>query len=436
MFLSPACNAPEGAGLFHPQEFTLDNGMRVVLIENHRSPIVTHMMWFRVGASDDPAGKSGIAHFFEHLMFKGTKKIPAGEISRIIARNGGDDNAFTSYDYTAYYANIAVDRLPLIMELEADRMENLTLTDEVLLPERDVILEERKQVVESDPMRRLQEQVYAALLPGVPYGTPIIGWAHEIAALDKTAADYFYGHWYAPNNAVLVISGDITMDQLRPMVEKYYGALKPKPVPNRVRAKLAEPPVQRRIEMTDPDVQLPLLNIAYVAPTYGSSKDNGPYALQIMNEIMGEGASSTLYKELVMQQKIASSVGIYYNPVAMTDNAMVVYAAPVPGKPITELETALKASLQAALNKGFTDAEVENAKRRLIAEATYARDSVRHPAYLFGMALTTGQDIKDVEEWPDRIAAVTANDVTQAARKVLQTEHYVTGVLLPEPAKE
>lgn len=436
MFLSPACDAPEGAGLFHPQEFTLDNGMRVILIENHRAPIVTHMMWFRVGASDDPAGKSGIAHFFEHLMFKGTKKIPAGEISRIIARNGGDDNAFTSYDYTAYYTNIAVDRLPLIMELEADRMENLTLTDEVLLPERDVILEERKQVVESDPMRRLQEQVYAALLPGVPYGTPIIGWAHEIAALDKTAADYFYGHWYAPNNAVLVISGDITMDQLKPLVQKYYGSLKPKPVPNRVRVKLAEPPVQRRIEMRDPDVQLPLLNIAYVAPTYGSSKDKTPYALQIMNEILGEGASSTLYNDLVMKQKIASSVGIYYNPVAMTDNAMVVYAAPVPGKPITDLEAALKTSLQAALDKGFTDDEVANAKQRLIAEATYARDSVRHPAYLFGMALTTGQDIKDVEEWPDRIAAVSASDVTQAARKVLQTDHYVTGVLLPESAKE
>ncbi|HCM83712.1 MAG TPA: peptidase M16, partial [Rhodospirillaceae bacterium] len=252
MLLSPvALASPEGAGLFHPKEFTLENGMRVVLIENHRAPIVTHMMWYRVGAADDPIGKSGIAHFFEHLMFKGTKKVPAGEISRIIARNGGDDNAFTSYDYTAYYTNIAVDRLPLIMELEADRMENLALADDILLTERDVILEERKQVVESDPMRRLQEQVYAALQPGLPYGTPIIGWAHEIAALDKTAADYFYGHWYAPNNAILVISGDITIEQLRPLAEKYYGPLKPKPVPSRVRLKSDEPPVARRIELQD-----------------------------------------------------------------------------------------------------------------------------------------------------------------------------------------
>lgn len=436
MFLSPTASAAEGPGLFNPKEFTLDNGMRVILVENHRAPVVTHMMWFRVGAADDPVGKSGIAHFFEHLMFKGTHKIPAGEISRIIARNGGDDNAFTSYDYTAYYTNIAVDRLPLIMELEADRMENLSLADDILVTERDVILEERKQVVDSDPLRRLQEQVYAALQPGLPYGTPIIGWAHEIAALDKQAANYFYSHWYAPNNAVLVISGDITMEKLKPMVEEHYGKLKPKPVPSRVRLKADEPPVQRRIELSDPDVQLPLLNIAYIAPTYGSSKDNMPYALQIMNEILGEGASSILYKELVMKNKIASSVGIYYNPVALTENAMVVYAAPVPGMDITKLETELHAELKRAISVGFTAEQVEGAKRRLIAEATYARDSVRHPAYLFGMALTTGQDIKDVEEWPQRIAAITADDVNAAAHKVFDTEHFVTGVLLPEPAKE
>lgn len=437
MFLSPVAAASgKGSGLFHPQEFTLENGMRVVLVENHRAPIVTHMIWFRVGAADDPIGKSGIAHFFEHLMFKGTKKIPAGEISRIIARNGGDDNAFTSYDYTAYYTNIAVDRLPLIMELEADRMENLSLADDIVVTERDVILEERKQVVESDPLRRLQEQVFAALQPGLPYGTPIIGWKHEIEDLDKHAADYFYSHWYAPNNAILVVSGDITMDQLKPMVEQHYGALKPKPVPSRVRLKAEEPPLQRRIELSDPDVQLPLINIAFIAPSYGSGKGQVPYALQVMNEILGEGASSILYKELVMKQKIASSVGLYYNPVAMTENAMILYAAPVPGMDIKKLETALHVELRRAISVGFKSDEVENAKKRLIAEATYARDSVRHPAYLFGMALTTGQDIQDVEEWPDRIGTITVDDVNNAAREVLLTDHHVTGVLLPEAAQE
>ena len=422
----------EAPGLFHPQSFMLPNGMRVVLIENHRAPIATHMIWFGVGSADDPLGKSGIAHFFEHLMFKGTHKIPAGEISRIVARNGGNDNAFTSYDYTAYYTNIAVDRLPLIMELESDRMENLALADDILLTERDVILEERKQVVDSQPMNRLQEQLTKALLPGLPYGTSIIGWADEIAALDKSAADYFYGHWYAPTNATLVLSGAMTMAELRPMAEKYFGPLKPKPVPARARAKASAPPMPQRIELADDAVQLPLINIAYVAPTYGSRKDVTPYALQIVNEIMGEGASSRLYKELVMRQQIASSVGLYYNPTALADNALMVYGAPTPDTEITALESALHAEVARAVADGFTDEEVAMAKRRMIAEATYARDSIKNPAYLFGMALTTGQDLMDVEAWPDRIGAVTTADVNVAARVVWDTKNFITGVLLPK----
>jgi zinc protease len=422
----------DGHGIFHPQSFTLPNGMQVVLIENHRSPVVTHMVWFRVGSADDPAGHSGIAHFFEHLMFKGTKKIAAGEISRIIARNGGDDNAFTSYDYTAYYSNIAVDRLPLIMELEADRMENLALDPEIVKTERDVVLEERKQVVESDPIRRMQEKVYAALFPGLPYGTPVIGWQHEIAQLDKTQADYFYGHWYAPNNAILVVSGDITMDALRPLAEQYYGPLKQKPVPLRVRKKSDELPTPQRIEVKDKDVQLPMIKIAYVAPSYGTAKNNAPYALQIADEIMGAGASSRLYKELVMKQQIASSVGMYYTPTSIADNAWVVYGAPVPGGDIAAVEAALHAELARAVADGFTEDEVTRAKKRMIAEATYARDSVRHPAYLFGMALTTGQELVDVEAWPERIAAVTPAEVNDAAREVLNTKNCITGILLPE----
>jgi len=429
--------AAEGSpGLFHPQSFTLPNGMRVVLIENHRAPIVTHMMWYRVGSADDPIGQSGIAHFFEHLMFKGTAKIPAGEISRIVARNGGDDNAFTSYDYTAYYTSIAVDRLPLIMELEADRMENLALVDEVLFTERDVILEERKQVVDSQPMHRLQEQMMTALLPHLPYGTPIIGWADEISKLDKIAADYFYAHWYAPNNAILVVSGAVTMDELRPLAEKYYGLLKPKPMLPRLRPKSDHLPAPQRIILSDPAVQLPVLNLAYVAPSYGSASDGRvPYALEVMNEIMSEGATSRLYKSLVMEQKIASSVGMYYNATALADNSLIVYAAPVPDVAIEGLEKALHTEIRRAVNDGFTETEIAGAKKRMIAEATYARDSVKHPAYLFGMALTTGQDLQDIEEWPERIAAVGAAEVNAAARLVFNTENFITAVLLHEEHK-
>ncbi len=421
------------AGIFHPESFTLANGMQVVLIENHRAPIVSHMVWFRVGAADDPVGHSGIAHFFEHLMFKGTKKVAAGEISRIIAKNGGDDNAFTSYDFTSYYSNIAVDRLPLIMELEADRMQNLNLDPEILRTERDVVIEERKQTVESDPSRRLQEQMQAALLSGLPYGTPIIGWHHEIEKLDKTHADSFYANWYAPNNAILVISGDITVDKLKPLAEQFYGSIPARHVPVRNRPARVLPPTQQRITVTDEDVQLPILNISYVAPTYGAS-DNAtmPYALQVLMEIFGEGATSRLYRTLVMQQNIASSVGVYYNPVAMQRNALSLYAAPLPGAGLENIEAQLHAEVKKLLAQGVTDAEVAEAKKRLIAHATYARDSVMHPAYLFGMALTIGQTVDDVEAWPDRIAAVQTADVNAAARAVFDTDDYVTGELLPE----
>ena len=431
--LSPATLASEATGLFHPTTFTLSNGMRVILIENHRAPVVAHMIWFNVGSADDPIGQSGIAHFFEHLMFKGTQKIAPGEISRIIAQQGGEDNAFTSYDFTAYFTKIAKDRLPLIMELEADRMQNLSLAENEVTTERSVVREERRQRVDVDPSQRLQEQMQVALLGGYAYGVPVIGWDAEIAKLDKKAADTFYARWYHPGNATLIISGDVTPDELKTLAEKYYGSIPVRDMPARQRDLPELSAVASRIELHDENVQQPTVQIAYLAPSYGNADDEAdPYAMQILTDIFGESATSHLYRELVLRQEIASSVGIYYNPVSLQRNMLQIYISPTPDKTVEEAEKALRTQIAQLLAKGVTAEEVAQSKKRQLAQAVYARDSLMHPAYLFGMSITTGQTIEDVEAWPERINAVTVEQVNAVAKKVFANTREVTGVLLPE----
>ena len=267
-------------GVFFPDTFMLGNGMQVVVVTNQRVPVITHMVWYKVGAADEVTGKSGIAHFLEHLMFKATDELKPGEFSRIVARNGGRDNAFTSWDYTAYFQNVAADRLELVMRMEADRMANLRLTDETVLPERDVVIEERRQRTENEPGDKLSELVQASLFVHHPYGLPIIGWEHEIRQLTRDDANEFYQTWYAPNNAVLVIAGDVTVDQVRPLAEKYFGSIAPRPVPARFRVE--EPPfaAERRVILRDAQVRQPGLRRLYLAPSYNRGESGTPIRLR------------------------------------------------------------------------------------------------------------------------------------------------------------
>ena len=245
------------AALFNPETFTLDNGMQVVVVTDRRAPVVSHHVWYKVGSADSPPGKSGLPHFLEHLMFKGTENLAPGEFSEIVARNGGNENAFTGSDYTGYYQTIARDRLELVMEMEADRMTNLVLDDAAVLPERDVVLEERSQRVDNDPGSRLAEQLNAAQYLNHPYRLPVIGWRHEMESYTREDALDFYRTWYAPNNAVLIVAGDIDAEELRPLAERYYGAIPRRDVPERVRVQ--EPPQQaaREVELIDPRVRQP-----------------------------------------------------------------------------------------------------------------------------------------------------------------------------------
>ncbi|WP_372398420.1 pitrilysin family protein [Azospirillum sp. HJ39] len=441
---APTAPVPFGAlpalaaekGVFFPESFTLANGMQVVVIPNHRVPVVTHMVWYKVGAADEDRGQSGIAHFLEHLMFKGTDVIPPGEFSRIVAKNGGRDNAFTSYDYTAYYQNVARDRLEMVMRMEADRMANLKLTDAVVYPERDVIIEERRQRVENEPADRISEQINATMFVHHPYGTPVIGWPQEMSTLTREMAERFYKTWYTPNNAILVVSGDVTAAELKPLAERYYGAIPARPVPERKR--VAEPPISasRQVELRDAEVRQPSVRRTWIAPSYRVDPDRQAYALQVLAEIMSGGSTSRLYRSLVIDQKVATSAWLGYGPTSWDMATLSVGASPAAGVSMDKLEAALWGEVDRLLKTGVTEEEVATARKRMLAAAAYARDSLTGPAQTLGAALATGQSLDDVESWPVRIDSVTAEQVNAAARAVLSQTNHVTGLLLPPTGKD
>jgi zinc protease len=418
---------------FNAETFTLANGLQVVVIENHRAPIVTQMLFYKVGSADEHRGKTGIAHFLEHLMFKGTKETPLGEFSHIVAQNGGRENAFTTADYTAFYQNVAADRLELVMKLESERMSDLVLNDAVVLPERDVILEERRTRIDNSPAAQLDEQVNAALFLNHPYHNPVIGWEREMRGLTTEDALDYYHTWYAPDNAVLIIGGDVTLSLVRTLAEKYYGPIASRPVPARNRA--GEPPkaAATRLLMKSPRAGQPSWSRYYLAPSYHAGDKQYAYALQVLAEAVGGGATARLYRSLVLQKGIALSAGAFYRPGALDLGSFGFYATPQKGVAIADLEAAVEAEVKTVLKDGLTQEEVDRAKRHMQQQAVYERDSLDGPARVVGEALATGRSLDDVETWPRHIGAVTLDEVNAAARLVIHDDTAVTSVLLPEP---
>lgn len=419
------------AGIFNPETFTLDNGMQVVVIPNHRVPVVTHMVWYKVGAADEGPGESGIAHFLEHLMFKGTPKYPDGIFSTLVAQNGGQQNAFTSYDYTAYFQTVARDRLELMMDLEADRMTNLVLSEKDVATEREVVIEERRSRVDNDPGARLREQRNAALYLNHPYRRPVIGWYHEIRELDRERILAFYRKWYAPNNAILVVAGDITAADLKPLAEKYYGGIPSADVPTR--DWLDEPPQQaaRTVELFDPRVRQPSWQRSYIAPSYQHGETQHADALQVMADILGGKSTSRLYRALVIEQGIAVSAGAYYSPQDRGPGSLTVYASPAPGYSLEDVATAVDAEIDRIVSDGVTAEEVGLSVSSMEASAIFARDSLSTGARVLGAALASGQTVEHVESWTERVAAVTSEAVLEAAQYVFDERRSVTARLLP-----
>lgn len=410
----------------------LDNGMEVVVIPDHRAPVVTHMVWYKVGAADEPVGYSGIAHFLEHLMFKGTDKIGLGEFSKIVARNGGQDNAFTSQDVTAYFQRVAKDRLPLVMGMEADRMVNLKLDEKSVVTERDVVLEERRSRVENSPSSILNEQVMATLYYSHPYGNPVIGWQHEIAALNQKDAVDFYKRFYAPNNAILVVSGDVTLEEVLALANDTYAKI-PRNDVVETRKRTVEPPhrAARQISMSDPRVGRATWQRAYLTKSYNTAEPGEAEAMDLLMKIVGSGTTSRIYRKLVVDEKIATSAGGWFSGSGLDNGRIGLYGVAANGKSLDEVETAIDGIVAEVAAKGVTEAELKRAKAAYLAEYIYGNDNQASLARRYGWTLATGGTIEDVEQWPDRIRAVSLDDVNAVAAKVFDISASVTSRLTP-----
>jgi zinc protease len=428
--------APAEAELFEAETFTLKNGMEVVVLPRHLAPVVFQVVVYKVGAADGAPAKNGVAHFLEHLMFKATDRMAAGQFSQDVDRVGGSDNAFTNQDMTAYHQEFAAEHLAKFMAAEADRMVNLRLDDGVVLPERDVILNERGQTVESDPGSRLAEAMNAALFQNHPYGLPIIGWRHEIEQYSTRDALDFYRRWYAPNNAILVVSGDVEPAEVLALAEKNFGVLPAREIPARTRLMEPPPAAPRRLSLASPEVEHPSLWRRYLAPTYRSAAQNddkaAPYALSLLGEIMGGGAVGRLYRRLVTGEGIAIRAGASFNGDPRDYGSFTFYASPRDAADLLKAEAAVDAEIARLLKDGITEDELKSAKSRLLMEAAKSRDSLNGPALLVAEALASGESMADIQAWPERIEAVTAEDVMKAARSIFRQENSVTATLLPE----
>lgn len=414
-------------------DYRLNNGLQVVVIEDHRAPVVVQMLWYKAGAADEPARKSGIAHFLEHLMFKGTDDLAAGEFSDIVAANGGSDNAFTSQDYTAYYQRIAADRLGLMMQMEADRMRDLLLTPKDIETERQVILEERSQRTDSNPNALASEQMTAALFMNHPYRIPVIGWRHEMETLNHEDALAFYRRFYAPDNAVLVVAGDVQPDEVLALAQQYYGPIQPtgglQP-----RLRPSEPPhvAALRLQFSDPRVSQPYIRRMYLAPERNAGDQKEAAALTYLAEILGgNGATSVLGRALQFDQNIAVYANAGYSATSYDPDTFGLIVVPSPGVSLQEAEDAMDAVIAQFLQDGVDADQFDRIKMQIRASEIYALDDVQGIAQRYGAALTSGLTIADVEAWPDILQAVTPEDVMAAARDVFDLDKSVTGWVMP-----
>ncbi|TDI58087.1 MAG: insulinase family protein [Alphaproteobacteria bacterium] len=429
-WLAPG-NATAQSSTFNAHEYFLDNGLHLVVVENHRAPIVTHMVWYRVGSIDEYAGKSGLAHFLEHLMFKGTATMAAGEFSKTIARHGGQDNAFTSFDYTAYYQNVAADRLALVMEMEADRMTGLVIDENEVAAEREVVIEERRMRVESSPNAQFGEKLRALQYEAHPYQVPIIGWPEDLATLTREDALGFYDAFYGPNNAIVVVVGDVIPADVKALADKFYGPLPRRQIANRSHTPEPTHTKAQTLLLRDARVNQPSWSLSYMAPSYGVGDASYIYALQVLAEIIGGGNVSRLYEKLVVEDEVAVYIGASYSPLRLGPASFRISAAPH-GEDIDPLAPAVAEVLAEVVKNGVRPGELSRAKRSLTAQVIYAQDSGHGLANVFGSTLVNGRTIAELEAWPANIEAVTNEDIMAAAKHIFVEAQSLTGILLPE----
>ncbi len=417
--------------------FTLDNGMDVVVIEDHRAPVVVHMVWYRAGAADETPGVSGVAHFLEHLLFKATDDMKAGELSDTVAANGGSDNAFTSQDYTAYYQRVAADRLDLMMKMESDRMRDLRLTVDDIATERDVILEERNMRVENNPDALFGEQRRAAQYLNHPYGTPTIGWKHEVEKLSLEDALAYYRRFYAPNNAILVVAGDVDPANVLELAKKYYGPLAPT-VGLMPRQRTEEPPqlAERRMTYVDPRVSQPYVIRTYLAPERNPGDQKQAAALTMLSELLGgNGQTSVLGRKLQFETQKAIYTSAFYDGMSLDKTTFGLVIVPSEGVSLAEGEAAMDKAVAEFIEEGVDMDQFARIKMQIKADLIYQRDNVEAMANDYGAALTSGLTLEDIKAWPQVLQDVTPEEVIEAA-KMLQDKRQAVTSWLTNPAAQ
>ena len=431
IFLGAACGAALAADEASVTSFKLSNGLEVVVLPDHRAPVVTHMIWYKVGSADETPGKSGLAHFLEHLMFKGTTENPGNRFSQAVAAIGGQENAFTSSDYTGFFQRVPREQLKEMMAFEADRITGLVLTDEVVRPELNVVLEEQNMRVANNPNSRLSEQIDAALYLNHPYGRPVIGWRPEIEQLTRDEALAFYRRFYTPNNAIVVVAGDVTAEEVKEDAAETYGKIAPRAeIAPRKRPMEPVQEASRTVTLADPRVEQPSLSRVYLVPSRTTAKSGTSEALEVLAHILGGGENSRLYRSLVVEQGLAVSAGAFYTPTALDYGKFGVYATPRSGKTLRDVEAAIDVAIADIRDHGVTADELSLAKNRLIADAVYAQDNQAMLARWYGAALATGETVEMVRRWPEEIRAVNADAVREAARTWLDSRASVTGYLV------
>ena len=417
------------AKLFNAKSFTLSNGLQVVVVENKRAPVISSMIWYDVGSADEEYGKSGLAHFLEHLMFKGTKKFPGSTFSNFISKNGGSENAFTSYDYTAYFQTISSDKIEEVLEMEADRMKNLVLTNDQVETEKKVILEERNQRIDSRPSSILDQDMRKSLFPNHTYGIPIIGWNHEIRNLTYDDVIEFYNKYYVPINAKLILSGNINYDRAKAITKKYFGNISSKKN-NLERKYLKDPEIISNINLTldHQDVKQKVWKRIYKSNSIVQSITKG-IALDFGLEIIAGGKTSFLYKKLVEEKKLFSSVGGYYQGFTKGPATIYFYAVPIKDLSEHQIKTEIDTALQDAVKIGIAEEEFERKKKKYFYNSIYQRDSIGQPAQILGEALSIGLSIDEVLNWDRYIENLTIDDVMNELKVFIKNKNFVSGLL-------
>ena len=428
-----------GAHAGDVKEFMLDNGLKLLVKEDHRAPVVVSQVWYKVGSSYEHAGITGLSHALEHMMFKGTKKHPPGEFSRIIAANGGEENAFTSDDYTAYFQTLEKSRLPISFELESDRMRNLALPEDEFAKEIEVVKEERRMRTDDDPQSLLYETLHATAFETSPYRQPIIGWMSDLEAMKIDSLRDWYKKWYAPNNATVVVVGDVNADDVYKLAQKYFAPL-PREKISEVTA-IPEPEQRgiKRVTVKRP-AELPALMMAYKTPSLLTAQkypdqvpEWEPYALEVLSGILDGGDSARFTSNLIRKKEIAASIGLNYSLASRLGDLLVIDAVPAGKHNVQELEHAIRAEIEKVKNAPVSAEELARVKTQVIAGDVYQRDSLFYQAMIIGIFETVGLSWRNADEYVERVKAVTAEQVQQVAKKYLIDDHLTVGELVPLP---